>query len=240
MKGENWFRLLLILYLTSTAYCLFIGVYETFYSLGIYLLLSIQAIGLVIFVLHLIVTKHCLSRQSKSQKSLKWGIVAVVFFQLLWIISHRIENYQPTYIISIPSDYLGCVYLFDSEENGADTDVTPLGYGYLGNLGKGQWEVLRAGIDISESFAKSESNEISIYSEDSTRLTVYRVICFEVNDSNIYKTRSYNQSFACMEASEFLQLIEENYIDQSKLRKSVWKLSEATGEWQPIIETSAK
>lgn len=239
MKSKHWPEVLLLTYLISFLYCLYIGVFETIYSLGIYVLIAIQGIGLVFFLIHLLATRFLSKTKFEVGKSFRFSVLILVFIQILWIVAHRIEKYVPTYTISIPETFTGCVYLFISPEERGDVDVSNNGIGYMGSEGKAQWRILRGGIDISDAYSGLQTNSISVYSKDGLQLTKYRIECFEINDSNFYPERSSDYPIdPCMNDEEFLQLSEGGYIDESNLKKVVWNRSENRDEWIPNFKSS--
>jgi hypothetical protein len=232
MKSIHWPKVLVLLYIFSLAYCLYIGVYETIYSLGIYIVIAFQCIGLIIFSIHLLVRKFILKGTFNLHKSLRFSIIFLISIQTLWIVTHRIEKYKPTYTISIPEAYIGYVYLFNSPGERKDITVNMKGIGYIGSEGKAQWRIVREGVDITAAYSTQQTNEINLYDEDSLQLTAYRVGCIVINDSNYYPKRNWDYAaFPCLDVEEFLQLVEEGYIDKSKLRKKVWQRSK-NGGWE--------
>lgn len=239
MKSKYWLAVLLLLYLSSLAYCFFIGVYETLYSLGVYVLIAIQGIGLLVFFIHLLVTRLLSTKKVSLEKSLIVSLVVLTAIHLSVISYHRIEQYKPTYSVSIPDTFKGAVYLFNTPEEVQDVIVSEAGIGYIGSKGKREWKFMRAGIDITDAYVTSHMNEIAIYEGDSTRLTAYDVQCLVINDSNIYpKRNSINPVTPCMGATRFLHLVQAGFIDESKLRKGVWNRSENGDEWIADVQRS--
>ena len=136
---------------------------------------------------------------------------------------HEIEEYKPTYIISIPENFEGCIYLFTTIEPRNDVPVNEMGIGYIGSKGKAHWEIKRGKTNITESLATSQANEILEYNDNKTQLTAYDVMCIEINDANIYNQRSSDYVIIkCMDEIEFLEMAENGLIDESRLRKRVW------------------
>lgn len=226
MNKRNLSRLIVPFYFASLIYSTYIGIYETIYSLGLYSVIAIQAIGLLAFLLHLFIKKF------QFQKSLRFALIVLSSLQLSFIVAIRIEKYKPTYTISIPENYSGNVYLFTTTQGLDDVQVDERGIGYIGNKGKAQWRLEKGGDDITDAFSTQRWSEIAIYENDSCILKAYDVQCLEINDSNYYPQKAavfFN--IPCLTPDEFLSYIDKGWVDESKLQMKQWYRENKRDTW---------
>ena len=222
----SYLRLALFFYLVSTAYILYIGIYETIYGLGVYEAIIIQIFGLLIFGISLFLSKF------NFRKSVKLFAFLVSIIQFVSIIAHEVDQYKPTYVINIPPNYEGCVYLFTTNNDKSDIEVDSNGIGYMGSKGKAIWEIQKGKESITEAFSNSQQNEIIIRNTLNTLLISYDVACLEISQSNQYTTRqSDNVVYPCMDSKEFLELVNYGIIDEKLLRKKVWNGNGSEDDW---------
>lgn len=218
--------ILIVLYLVTTSYLFYIGRYETVYGAGVLSVIVIQALGLLLFALTFFLSKYNL------RKSFSVFAIALSSIQGILIVAHEIEQYKPTYTISIPENYTGSVYLFVSDVSRSDVQVDENGIGYLGSRGKAQWELKQGDKTLNEAFQTMQHNEILIRSSDDTQLTSYDVSCLQINDLAYYPVREPDYPIIpCLDSETFLKMIEQGLVEENKLRKKVWNGSGNDKDW---------
>ena len=215
-----------LFYLFTTAYIFYIGRYETIYGAGVTGVIAIQVFGLLIFGVSLLLSKF------NVRSSFKVFAFVVSSIQISLIIIHEINQYKPTYVIDIPENYEGCIYLFVTNEDRSNVSIDEHGIGYIGSKGNAKWEIQNGDHSITEAFATSQQNEILIRDSSNTTMTAYDVSCLEINNSNYYPPRQSDYEIKpCMESVEFLELVEQGVINEKLLRKKVWKGNGDESSW---------
>lgn len=226
-KGKYlYLTFVLLFYLFTTAYILYLGRYETIYGAGVAGVIVIQVFGVLVFGVTLLLSKF---NVCSSFKVLAFVVGSI---QLALIIIHEIDQYEPTYVIVIPQNYEGCIYLFVTNEDRSNVSVDERGIGYIGSKGKANWEIQKGSQSITEAFATSQHNEILIRDSSNTTMTAYDVLCLEINNSNYYPKGQYDYEIKpCMDSAEFLELVEQGVINENLLRKKVWKGNGDESSW---------
>ena len=215
-----------LFYLFTTAYIFYIGRYETIYGAGVAGVIIIQVFGLLVFGVSLLLSKYNL------RPSFKVFAFVVSSIQLALIIIHEIDQYKPTYVIEIPQNYEGCIYLFVTNEERSNVAVDEHGIGYVGSKGKAKWEIQKGYQSITNAYATSQQNEIIIKDSSNTKMIAYDVSCLEINNSNYYPPRQYDYEIKpCMDSVEFLELVAQGVINEKLLRKKVWKGNGNESSW---------
>lgn len=228
LKKRRNFKLVagILCYLFTTAYISYVGRYETIYGAGFAAVLVVQVFGLIVFGFTFFRSKF------KPRKSINWFVFTVSSIQLVLIMVHEIDQYQPTYVINIPENFQGKVYLLVTNEERADVSVNEHGIGYVGNKGKAKWEIRKGRQNISDAFETIQQNEILIRDSSNTTLTAYSVSCLDINSSNNYPSRpSDYQIIPCLDSTEFLKLVEREIIHEKILRKKVWTGNGEESSW---------
>ncbi|MGB6037322.1 MAG: hypothetical protein WBG42_13700, partial [Cryomorphaceae bacterium] len=124
------------------------------------------------------------------------------------------------------------IYLFITNEERSNVSVDENGIGYVGSKGKAKWEIRKGIKSIPKVFATSQQNEILIKDSSNTTMIAYNVSCLEINNSNYYPPRQYDDKIKpCMDSVEFLELFEQGVIDEKLLRKKVWKGNGNESSW---------
>jgi hypothetical protein len=226
-KGEKtYLTTAFLIYVVTTGYISYLARYETIYSVGVYAVIAIQVLGLFVLAVTLLFSRF------NYLRSLKAFAFAVSLIQFVFIIVHEIDHYKPTYVITIPSNYEGCIYLFVTRESRSDVFVDERGIGYVGSTGKAKWEIRRGNECITDAFSTSQHNEIIVRDSSNTLMIAYDVSCLEINESNHYPPRPYDkQTIPCMDSPEFLELVEQGVINEKLLRKKVWKGNGDESSW---------
>lgn len=215
-----------LFYLFSTAYIFYIGRYETLYGAGVSGVLVIQALGFLVFGVSLLLSKY------KVRLGFYISALAVSSIQLAFIITHEIDHYQPTYIIDIPPNYEGVIYLFVTNTEKSHVSVDEHGVGYMGSKGKAKWKIRRGNLFFSEALETSQNNEIILRDSANTVMTVYDVTCLTLNNSHHNPTRiSSTEGKPCMDNSEFLELVKRGVILEKMLQKKVWRGNGDESSW---------
>jgi hypothetical protein len=223
-----------LFYLVTLFYGLFVGIHDTIYSLGLYVIILIQGVAVVTFLLHYFLN----NRDGKT--SLTWALVIASVLQSLFITEVYYENYKPTYQIVVPDDLEGCVYFFSTNDIIEDIAVNDDGIGYLPYGGNVIWEVEQNGRDFPNVWNTSHSDEITIYNQDSTQLIAYDALCLQISVDGNYPNKpiDYYGATLCMDEVEFHQLVSDNVIDEQRLRKKVWTGSGNGQDWKLDQEKS--
>lgn len=192
------------------------------YSLGFYVATATQAFGILLFTIIYWFSKRNL------RLSLISTILVITFLQVAWIINYRIDNYVPTFTISVPVDYQGIVYLFLTNEPHSNIEVNEHGIGYIGCNGQTKLNVVHGSIITKH--IEFGFNEISIMDTAAAQLFSYEVLCFSTFDLTEMKPTQKAIDFKCIENDEFARIIEANFVNVELLRRKVWKGRE--GSWE--------
>ncbi|GAB5540065.1 MAG: hypothetical protein Salg2KO_21680 [Salibacteraceae bacterium] len=209
----------------STAYGLYLGYTISFYRLGVILVLGIHGLSLIVFVLAYFIS----GRHTKD--SLMVAAVFCIGLQTAYIVATEVDRYKPTVTITIPDQVVGCVYLLVTPGPRVDVQVNEHGIGYIGSIGEVTYEIEHRGHDITDAFQTSGAHEIALYNPDSTTLTAYNVTCLNITGETEYKTPVMHPFLWCMDTAEFSQFVQTGMIDETRLRKRVWRGSGDGKDW---------
>lgn len=218
-----------LFYLASLVWAFYIGRFEVIYGAGAAVIIYLQAIGLVAMLIYFAITK-------RLEQSIFSALTMLTVLHLVLIISHEVSKYQPTYTLRIPDNYQGCLYLFGSIESPDDLEAPVNGIGYLPHPGRYSIEIEHGGDDITTAWQTSNSNEIVMYEDDSTVMIAYDVACIEINPERAYPVDHSRTYWPCMDSEEFKALVAMGWVDESRLRKSVYarKSKSSTWEFDPV------
>ncbi|MDB4060740.1 hypothetical protein N9515_02130 [Vicingaceae bacterium] len=194
-KGKYlYFTFVFLFYLFTTAYIFYIGRYETIHGAGVAGVIVIQVFGVTLLL-----------SKFNVRSSFKVFTFVVSSIQLALIIIHEFDQYKPSYVIDIPQNYEGCIYLFVTNEDRSNVSLDEHGIGYIESKGNQS---------ITKAFAASQQNEIVIRGSSNTTMIAYDVSCLEINNSNYYPQRQYDYEIKpCMDSAEFLELVGQGVIN---------------------------
>jgi hypothetical protein len=163
---------------------------------------------------------------------LKWSFssafkVAFIFgtsLNFILILGHEISEYKPTRTITVPDDFAGCIYLLSTIEERTDVTIDENGVGYWGSNGRVIWEIERDGVDITDAFNISHADELTVYNDGGRVMTTYHVNCIEIATNDMYLEThiDYYDQTPCMDTIKFQDLVELGWIDESRLRETVY------------------
>ena len=214
INHKYWNILIAVIYLFTTVQCIYIGYFDTFYSLGLYLVLAIQIVAVFLFGIVYFLTKKNIN------KSLIIVAIVISAIQLAWIISDQIEKYVPIYEIRLPEEYVGTVYLFYTNRELADVKVGNDGIGYIPYSEKVKWKVKKGSYETYK--IPFRFNEIILIDYLLDKQIVYEVFCFDISELGKEESAYPYKSYPCIYENKFIQLVESNTIDEKSLRKIVY------------------
>ena len=202
--------------LTGLAYA-YIGYRYTFYSVGVYLIP-------VVLVLSAISAFSAVLAKNKW-RHLWWpifnGTGAVLFAALIAAVA--IDNYKPTYVIHIPANFEGMVYLFPAKEKSDELFIEENGIGYFMPKQEVDVKVLHGDENISDAMNQYGRGALQFPLADSTQYEAISFTCFEVEKGREYGSSPWNQPHAkCMEEAEFKRLVAAGIIDESRIEKKTY------------------
>jgi len=216
----------MLFYLVSLSWAFYIGRFEVVYGAGAGVVIFLQGFGLVAMLIYALVSRSLLH-------SFYITLIVLTSLNTLLIVGHEIGEYRPTYTLTIPADYEGCVYLFTTDAEPSDFNADTHGIAYSPKGGKYLISVEQDGVDITDVLQSSNMNALVIYSEDSTLMTNYHVACININAEKNYPTESWDRSYPpCMDVEEFQYLIELGWIDESRLRETVYTRTSDGTDWE--------
>ena len=214
LNRKYWNILIAVIYLFTAAYCIYIGYFDTFYSLGLYLVLAIQILAVFLFGIVYFLTKKNIN------KSLIIVAIVISAIQLVWIISDQIEKYVPICEIHLPEEYEGTAYLFYTNKELADVKVGNDGIGYIPYSEKVKWKVKKGSYETYK--IPFRYNEIILIDSLLDRQIVYEVSCFNILELGKEESAYPYSTYPCIDENKFIQLVESNTIDEKSLRKIVY------------------
>jgi hypothetical protein len=215
MKKWDFIAMLSIL-LTGLVYT-FVGYRYTFYSVGVYLIP-------VVLVLSAIAAFSTVLAKNKW-RHLWWPIFnstgSILFMALIAAVA--LDHYKPTYVIHIPENFEGMVYLFPANEKSDELYIDENGIGYFMPKQEVDVKVLHGEVDISNAMNQYGQGSLQFSLVDSTQYESIGFSCFEVEKGREYGSSPWNQPHAkCMDEAEFKRLVAAGIIDESRIEKKVY------------------
>ncbi len=83
------FNLFLLIYLITFSWAFYVGLYESFYSLGVYLLLIIQILGAMTAFVYYAIMRWVLNRNVLFGRVLSVALQACIVLQLGYILAEK-------------------------------------------------------------------------------------------------------------------------------------------------------
>jgi hypothetical protein len=134
-----------------------------------------------------------------------------------------IDNYKPTYVIHIPENFEGMVYLFPAKEKSDALFIDENGIGYFLPPQEVNVKVLQGDENITDAMNHYGRGELHFPLADSTKYEAISFTCFEVKKGRVYGNSPWNQQHAnCMDETEFMRLVAAGIIDESLIEKKTY------------------
>jgi hypothetical protein len=184
------FNLLIVILVLSAAYYGFLGRYNTYYGLGVFLVPLVLIIGSFILLGAFAISRYGMKKPNKNSWRVSFTtaliICNVLFISL--IVEHYVSRYKPTRTFYIPDDYIGCIYLFETTPELHSDTISDDGIGYIHWSSDYKMKLERNGVDVTAAWHVGNSREaIHLYTEDSTLMEVINVGCALIKDKNEYE-----------------------------------------------------
>ena len=203
----------IIFFLITGLYWTYLAYTETFYRLGIILIP-------VVFVFAILFGSIAYFKYNRSFKHgiRTFSISAIILLSGL-IIWHKIEHYKPTLTVRIPENFEGTVYLFPSDTLvGSTIDVNANGIGYGPHTGQFHYKYKHGSKRIDDVQNTINSNQITYWSADSTKIRTIAISCFDVEKDKVYPKTELSWVYKeCMSKSIFEHLIKQGLIKKDTL-----------------------
>jgi signal peptidase I len=206
-------RTLWLLLIASGLYFLYIGVYETIYSVGLYLIPPIvllgAAIGLIVY----------LWPRGTVKKAIRGAIITCTIVFSGFILEHEIVRFKPTKNVIIPTTFEGTVYLIaSSEPNQGDIVVNEHGIGYLEWNGNFKLSLYHGERNIDDALHASNTSEIIYYHSDSSVAAAINVWCIDVAPDMNYPTNEWHWVYRkCLDVHDYDSLVHIHAIDPNRV-----------------------
>lgn len=189
----------------------------TFYRLGIFLI----PLVLLVSALITIVLKYFVSAWRSKGFLLFSNASSIIFLFLIGSIAFK--EYKPTYVVHIPADFEGTVYLWPAKEMSDELFIDKNGMGYFNVPQEVKLKLLHGTKNVSDALNEYGRKSLVFPMFDSIHRETIDVVCFEIEKGRVYGRSPWNQPHAqCMDETEYLRLVADGIIDESKIKKEIY------------------
>lgn len=239
-KSRYLYAVLITFLVVLGLYYAWLGYYQTYYGLGIFLVPMGLLGGLIVWSFLFLLYWKGLGEERRRSMDLAAQITLMLvngYFVFL-IAQHKIERYKPSFFVHVPDDYVGCVYLYPTVPTGRSTELDSLGVGYIPHSDKYKLVLLRNGVNVTKALETGNHQELNFYREDSTIMDVYSVGCAIITEDGHYPDFSVYSTILmpCMDEIEFQKMIQWGQVDRDLLVHRFWKRrpdpNDPNGRWE--------